>query len=122
MLWLAPLLGSLSASAGELSWQWERPEPLRYHIEALVVTPTGLVFYGARNIEARSFKTGMALDTTCTGTGSGRSTVAQRSAPRATTTRAATLSRRGTQRSLSGRTLDIPPPGRLRSRIESPSS
>ncbi len=63
---IALLWGTLTAQAGPLAWKWDAAEPTRYHLEALLSTPTGLSFYGERNIDARATRTGMAIDTSCT--------------------------------------------------------
>jgi hypothetical protein len=60
-------LGLDEAAAGPLTVDWNKAQPVRYHVEMLINTPRGFRYLATKNMDGRALQTGVATDLSCTG-------------------------------------------------------
>lgn len=65
-------LGLSTAEAGPLTVDWNKAQPVRYHVEVLINTPRGFRYLATRNMDGRALQTGVMADLSCTGAALGK--------------------------------------------------
>ena len=68
------LFGALSAHATTgLAWTWSTDQPVHYHLEAVVEAPRGQLWVAEQNTVARTTRSMVRLDVSCSATEAGKS-------------------------------------------------